>query len=98
MRNQIDKAITKCQAKLDSHKQNNKDAEGHMRKLEVVTWAKCKPVFLCQTQKVLEKRMLKEVAAALGIHREKLSVAPMSVLWLVTKLITRNDPEWQPKE
>ena len=39
--------------------------------------------------------MLKEVAAALGVHREKLDVVPMSILGLVTELITRNDPEWQ---
>ena len=59
---------------------------------------KSEPVFLCRVQKQLEKRTLKEVASALYTHRDKLMCVPMNILGLVTKRVTRNDPEWKHPE
>lgn len=98
MHNQIRKAITRVQTKLDNLKQTQNETSKFINRANASFENTSCFDDSKETEKFLHNQTLKQVASALNIHRHKLNVLPTSVLGLVTKLITKKDKEWHSSE
>lgn len=89
--NQIDKAIRNANTQLDKIKQTDIEIKDLVAKASPAT-----PVHPTQDlQYLIEQRTVREVRAALQSHRNKChSVQASSLMGMVTKLLSKKDPEY----
>ena len=96
MSNQIDKAIRRADYKLAELQDTVKQTKNHLQAIEAANAAKHP---FNNLQATLQAKAAKQLVAALHQHRHKLkAVGSYSLLGLVTKLLSRKDPEYNSPE
>ena len=95
--NQISKAIRKAEAKLCENDTLRNSLEVSIERSRFLDSTDRAEHLCVTTAEILQRQVKTEVAAALGIHRDKLQ-SPSNILGLVTKLLTRRDPEYHTPE